>query len=466
MKKIKYFLICLLLVCLGANCFGFVGKTEVSASTQNGPYQNSYMAHYFYNLTKNFSNNYHGSCGYVAIGMVLSYYDNYLNANIIPEAYEATVTSSDGDFVVANNSPGVKVAYHIADSNYDSLNINHQLVRNDTVKNYYEDMLALANCNIQAKMFDRAQDMLIMPNNLNNFNDESAGLTFAGLKRVFGSYMLSVGVSQVSTDEEFVENTYQMESCQRSFDTWENRNINTKQFVLEQLQLGKPVLLVVQRYDQLEDEKKGHVIIAYDYDDNGEIYCHAGWHDGGGAINHVTPLEIGYTHWHSAFAVDINLPHVCDNNYIVNGVGYCYHNIEVNTYNHTHTFIDTAENWITNSEDGNLYVKCETCPETRLHTHSYDSYWAFKNNRHRAICDCGDYKTEMHVVRSTDLTRCFLCGGLVDGDHIIIWANRPLQYSVNGSYIRADGIIVLVDEDIEAYLNGTLEFYPQNSEIV
>ena len=29
----------------------------------------------------------------------------------------------------------------------------------------------------------------------------------------------------------------------------------------------------------------------------------------------------------------------------------------------------------------------------------------------------------------------------------------------NGSFILPDGIIVLVDEDIEAYFAGTLEFY-------
>ena len=33
------------------------------------------------------------------------------------------------------------------------------------------------------------------------------------------------------------------------------------------------------------------------------------------------------------------------------------------------------------------------------------------------------------------------------------------QVSVNGSYIRSDGIVVLVDEDIEAYLASTLQFY-------
>lgn len=31
--------------------------------------------------------------------------------------------------------------------------------------------------------------------------------------------------------------------------------------------------------------------------------------------------------------------------------------------------------------------------------------------------------------------------------------------TVNGSYLLPNGIAVLVDEDVEAYLNGTLAFY-------
>ena len=34
-----------------------------------------------------------------------------------------------------------------------------------------------------------------------------------------------------------------------------------------------------------------------------------------------------------------------------------------------------------------------------------------------------------------------------------------VQVTLNGSYILPNGIIVLVDEDVEAYLNGTLVFY-------
>ena len=37
------------------------------------------------------------------------------------------------------------------------------------------------------------------------------------------------------------------------------------------------------------------------------------------------------------------------------------------------------------------------------------------------------------------------------------------KVSTNGSYILPDGTIVLVEEDIEAYLNGTLVFYDKDN---
>jgi hypothetical protein len=40
--------------------------------------------------------------------------------------------------------------------------------------------------------------------------------------------------------------------------------------------------------------------------------------------------------------------------------------------------------------------------------------------------------------------------------------NGATKVSVNGSYILPNGIIVLEDADVEAYLNGTLVFYDPN----
>ena len=47
-----------------------------------------YSSLYFSNLVDNFGNNTHGTCSYVAIGMLLSFYDSYWNDNLIPESYD------------------------------------------------------------------------------------------------------------------------------------------------------------------------------------------------------------------------------------------------------------------------------------------------------------------------------------------------------------------------------------------
>ena len=36
------------------------------------------------------------------------------------------------------------------------------------------------------------------------------------------------------------------------------------------------------------------------------------------------------------------------------------------------------------------------------------------------------------------------------------------EMTANGSYILPNGIVVLADADVEAYINGTLEFYSVN----
>ena len=44
-------------------------------------------------------------------------------------------------------------------------------------------------------------------------------------------------------------------------------------------------------------------------------------------------------------------------------------------------------------------------------------------------------------------------------------SNRIL-HSANGSYVLANGVVFLVDEDIDAYFNGTLIFFNSNNQVV
>ncbi len=104
------------------------------------------------------------------------------------------------------------------------------------------------------------------------------------------------------------------------------------------------------------------------------------------------------------------------------------------------------------------------------HSHSYDWWTYYNNSTHIKSCCCGlkGTATASHFVRSSDIVdnkaNCIGCGRMLDLnlDNATITPDNAAKVSVNGSYILPSGIIVLVDEDVEAYLNGTLVFYDPN----
>lgn len=77
---------------------------------------NTYASYYFSNLRDNFGNNAFGSCGYVSIGMLLSFYDVYWDDNIIENTYDVVSNYTidrqplaDFYLVPSNaDSPGIK----------------------------------------------------------------------------------------------------------------------------------------------------------------------------------------------------------------------------------------------------------------------------------------------------------------------------------------------------------------------
>lgn len=105
------------------------------------------------------------------------------------------------------------------------------------------------------------------------------------------------------------------------------------------------------------------------------------------------------------------------------------------------------------------------------HTHRYDC-WTYKDHStHVECCSCGlkGTATGVHSIRSSDAVNgkapCLVCGYVLDlrFDVAEVPFQRVAQVSVNGSYILDNGIVVLVDEDVEAYLSGNLVFYNRDS---
>ena len=100
-----------------------------------------------------------------------------------------------------------------------------------------------------------------------------------------------------------------------------------------------------------------------------------------------------------------------------------------------------------------------------VHTHTYGPYLYHNARSHAKVCNCGKTETEGHWVYAADIidgryATCQVCNYLLDlNEDLPTIINSIHQVSVNGSYILPNGIVVLVEEDVEAYLAGTLQFY-------
>ena len=63
----------------------------------------------------------------------------------------------------------------------------------------------------------------------------------------------------------------------------------------------------------------------------------------------------------------------------------------------------------------------------------------------------------------TTYATCIVCGGIASIGISQVISTGELPRTENGSFILPNGIIVLADEDMEAYFDGTLEFiYPSD----
>ena len=105
------------------------------------------------------------------------------------------------------------------------------------------------------------------------------------------------------------------------------------------------------------------------------------------------------------------------------------------------------------------------------HQHTYPPRAIYFNSSlHKKTCPCGgSVEYEGHYVRRSEIVdgryaNCIGCLRRLDltTDNAGIIMNTVIKISDNGSYVLSNGVVVLVDEDVEAFLNGTLEFNTYN----
>ena len=139
--------------------------------------------------------------------------------------------------------------------------------------------------------------------------------------------------------------------------------------------------------------------------------------------------------------------------------------------NYVKTAYSDSLHQCTNSVNGLNYSFYEShtfennyCTGCGAHDHTYGLYKYNDNRTHKGTCSCGSYKLEAHYVRYSDIVNnryanCLGCLRRLDLNKDVAGIIRS-SYTVvteNGSYILPSGVIVLVDADVEAYINGTLQ---------
>ena len=108
--------------------------------------------------------------------------------------------------------------------------------------------------------------------------------------------------------------------------------------------------------------------------------------------------------------------------------------------------------------------------ERECPVHNY-TYQYLNGRLHIGTCHCGATTKETHFVSRFDIVDgryapCLGCGVTLDlnKDNAFIGMSVATMVTANGSYILSNGIVVLDDSDIAAYLEGTLVFYDKNQE--
>lgn len=238
---------------------------QQTASTNSGVFQTGYYApYYFKNLNTNFGYNTFGSCGYIAVGMLLSFWDTYWDDSIVPEKYEEQAKLSSDAIDINVNSPGVK-------REPTSLRYGTAAKYHENITNYRDEYLHFL--------------LLDMGKSLFNTTAGNYGMSSGKYVRLINNYLTNY--------RDYSTGDYEIVST--------STNVRSK--AISYIKQGIPVQLSIG----------GHAVVAYDYDeDTDNIYCHFGWDKDS---THVTIESMGYTSYANLTAIKFNGKHTHSDNY-------------------------------------------------------------------------------------------------------------------------------------------------------
>lgn len=251
---------------------------------------NYYEGVYFSNLKENIGNNSHGSCSYVALAMLISFYDSYWNDLFIPEEYDVEPISSfitypSADFSFPSfyaESPGILFE---PSNEVNSLSLNEYLLYVSTHSDIY----------FQSKLISLSQSYFGKEKFENNSNP--FGMTFGEMLNFLNYYLYDY--------RKFNTAQVTINSC--------NDASSVRFYTINKIKEGIPVILRSE-----SSSLGGHAFIAYDYDAlTDEIYVHTGWRDDNSnkTLSHVSLSSTGFIKLTDAISLDVMSPSSFSYNY-------------------------------------------------------------------------------------------------------------------------------------------------------
>ena len=341
-------------------------KQVAQASTvRTTPYGSNFLQHYFYNLRSNLGNNIAGTCGYVAVGMLLSYYDTFWDDDIVPEEYETTAaisSLSDYDY----NSPGAGESGHSLATcgyalNYDDLYGLFLHLGEQHGNELYHD-LPYVDDTLHGELIARGI----------NFADEFETNDLRSVaapvaKLLVDDYLLSYAPNSLYANYTYT-NLFGVTDPAVLIET----SNQTRERIISKVTSNIPVAVYMGSTTNWLDR---HVAIAYDYDTTNDVlYFHMG--------------RIGSGYYFPETSQMMYPKSGTDNT----GTRYYYGELALinnGTHNHSNNFI---------LDSGESVCSCQLAD----HEHKY-SYATYSVDQHKKFCHCGYQTLQNHVYRLNGL---------------------------------------------------------------
>jgi len=257
---------------------------EIQNLNSDNIFISDYFAPYcFSKLNGHFGNNRKGSCTYVAVDMLLSYYDTFWADNFLPENYDGKNAFADVSILDAVESPGSKNEtdidvnlYNLSDEEY------FRLVNNNSSKIVHFDLVS------------RGIEKLDLYNETTK--DLTLGTFLRDVRDVIYDYLEESTILNRSVIKIGFQNS--------------NASIMRKT-IIDKVTHGIPVIV------DAASATTAHSFIAYDYDEtNDEIYCNAGWYRE--STHHISMTDLGYTRLQEIMYFEPNIEHSHSYNYSIN----------------------------------------------------------------------------------------------------------------------------------------------------